>query len=68
MLLALVGSDQVVALSVALVDYHSTKKLKKQVAVPGGSLLSPREALSPHGAALTGPTATWLRTPLPKVA
>ena len=30
-LLALVGGDHVVALSVALVDYHSTKKLKKQV-------------------------------------
>ena len=30
-LLALVGDHQAVALSVALVDYHSTKKLKKQV-------------------------------------
>ena len=30
-LLALVGDSQAVALSVALVDYHSTKKLKKQV-------------------------------------
>lgn len=30
-LLALVGGDQAVVLSVALVDYHSTKKLKKQV-------------------------------------
>ncbi|XP_030712518.1 growth arrest-specific protein 6 isoform X2 [Globicephala melas] len=33
MLLALVGDDQAVALSVALVDYHSTKKLKKQLVV-----------------------------------
>ncbi|XP_057563351.1 growth arrest-specific protein 6 isoform X3 [Hippopotamus amphibius kiboko] len=33
-LLALVGNDdQAVALSVALVDYHSTKKLKKQLVV-----------------------------------
>lgn len=30
-LLALVGDDHAVLLSVALVDYHSTKKLKKQV-------------------------------------
>lgn len=30
-LFALVGDRQAVALSVALVDYHSTKKLKKQV-------------------------------------
>lgn len=30
-LLALVGDNHVVPLSVALVDYHSTKKLKKQV-------------------------------------
>ncbi|XP_058897521.1 growth arrest-specific protein 6 [Kogia breviceps] len=33
MLLALVGDDQAVALSVALVDYHSTKKLKKQLVI-----------------------------------
>ncbi|XP_023571003.1 growth arrest-specific protein 6 isoform X2 [Octodon degus] len=32
-LLALVGSNHTVALSVALVDYHSTKKLKKQLVV-----------------------------------
>ncbi|KAM6180058.1 growth arrest-specific protein 6 isoform 2-T2 [Erethizon dorsatum] len=32
-LLALVGGNQTVALSVALVDYHSTKKLKKQLVV-----------------------------------
>uniref|UniRef100_A0A452V555 Growth arrest-specific protein 6 n=1 Tax=Ursus maritimus TaxID=29073 RepID=A0A452V555_URSMA len=32
-LLALVGGDHVVALSVALVDYHSTKKLKKQLVI-----------------------------------
>ncbi|XP_032258447.1 growth arrest-specific protein 6 [Phoca vitulina] len=32
-LLALVGSDHVVVLSVALVDYHSTKKLKKQLVI-----------------------------------
>ncbi|KAF0884858.1 GAS6 protein, partial [Crocuta crocuta] len=32
-LLALVAGDHVVALSVALVDYHSTKKLKKQLVV-----------------------------------
>ncbi|XP_024855952.1 growth arrest-specific protein 6 [Bos taurus] len=32
-LLALVGDHQAVALSVALVDYHSTKKLKKQLVV-----------------------------------
>ncbi|CAH6787066.1 growth arrest-specific protein 6 [Phodopus roborovskii] len=32
-LLALVGDNQVVPLSVALVDYHSTKKLKKQLVV-----------------------------------
>ena len=31
LLLALVGADQAVVLSVALVDYHSTKRLKKQV-------------------------------------
>lgn len=30
-LLALVGDNHVIPLSVALVDYHSTKKLKKQV-------------------------------------
>lgn len=30
-LFALVGDDHTVTLSVALVDYHSTKKLKKQV-------------------------------------
>lgn len=30
-LFALVGDDHTVALSLALVDYHSTKKLKKQV-------------------------------------
>ncbi|KAJ8783245.1 hypothetical protein J1605_009328 [Eschrichtius robustus] len=30
LLLALVGADQAVVLSVALVDYHSTKRLKKQ--------------------------------------
>ncbi|XP_033290856.1 growth arrest-specific protein 6 isoform X2 [Orcinus orca] len=33
MLLALVGDDQAVVLSVALVDYHSTKKLKKQLVI-----------------------------------
>lgn len=54
MLLALVGGDHVVALSVALVDYHSTKKLKKQVAVPGGSRsylgkLSVPSWRGPHG-------------------
>ncbi|XP_055003559.1 growth arrest-specific protein 6 isoform X2 [Sorex araneus] len=32
-LLALVGEDRTVALSVALVDYHSTRKLKKQLVV-----------------------------------
>ncbi|KAI5269296.1 growth arrest-specific protein 6 isoform X2 [Manis pentadactyla] len=32
-LLALVGDDHAVLLSVALVDYHSTKKLKKQLVV-----------------------------------
>ncbi|XP_004452031.2 growth arrest-specific protein 6 [Dasypus novemcinctus] len=32
-LLALVGEDHAVSLSVALVDYHSTKKLKKQLVV-----------------------------------
>ncbi|XP_055464383.1 growth arrest-specific protein 6 [Psammomys obesus] len=32
-LLALVGDNDVVPLSVALVDYHSTKKLKKQLVV-----------------------------------
>lgn len=60
-LLALVGSDHVVVLSVALVDYHSTKKLKKQVplaATPGlpsraGPHILPREAVptshGPHG-------------------
>ncbi|XP_023416401.1 growth arrest-specific protein 6 isoform X3 [Cavia porcellus] len=32
-LLALVGGNDTVALSVALVDYHSTKKLKKQLVV-----------------------------------
>uniref|UniRef100_A0A8P0SBU8 Growth arrest-specific protein 6 n=1 Tax=Canis lupus familiaris TaxID=9615 RepID=A0A8P0SBU8_CANLF len=32
-LLALVAGDHVVALSVALVDYHSTKKLKKQLVI-----------------------------------
>ncbi|XP_022358685.1 growth arrest-specific protein 6 isoform X2 [Enhydra lutris kenyoni] len=32
-LLALVGGDHTVALSVALVDYHSTKKLKKQLVI-----------------------------------
>lgn len=32
-LLALVGDNHVVPLSVALVDYHSTKKLKKQLVV-----------------------------------
>ncbi|XP_037662480.1 growth arrest-specific protein 6 isoform X2 [Choloepus didactylus] len=32
-LLALVGEEQAVPLSVALVDYHSTKKLKKQLVV-----------------------------------
>ena len=32
-LLALVGDDDVVPISVALVDYHSTKKLKKQLVV-----------------------------------
>ncbi|XP_076991087.1 growth arrest-specific protein 6 [Tamandua tetradactyla] len=32
-LLALVGQDHAVPLSVALVDYHSTKKLKKQLVV-----------------------------------
>ncbi|XP_005373989.1 PREDICTED: growth arrest-specific protein 6 isoform X1 [Chinchilla lanigera] len=32
-LLALVGGNHTVALSVALVDYHSTKKLKKQLVV-----------------------------------
>lgn len=38
-LFALVGDDHTVALSLALVDYHSTKKLKKQVpltALPWG--------------------------------
>uniref|UniRef100_A0A8C0E1P4 Growth arrest-specific protein 6 n=1 Tax=Balaenoptera musculus TaxID=9771 RepID=A0A8C0E1P4_BALMU len=33
LLLALVGADQAVVLSVALVDYHSTKRLKKQLVV-----------------------------------
>ncbi|EHB07273.1 Growth arrest-specific protein 6 [Heterocephalus glaber] len=32
-LLALVGGNHTVALSIALVDYHSTKKLKKQLVV-----------------------------------
>ncbi|MBV94599.1 Growth arrest-specific protein 6, partial [Eschrichtius robustus] len=35
LLLALVGADQAVVLSVALVDYHSTKRLKKQLHVEG---------------------------------
>lgn len=34
-LLALVGDNHIVPLSVALVDYHSTKKLKKQVGLNG---------------------------------
>lgn len=33
-LFALVGDNHTVSLSVALVDYHSTKKLKKQVPLP----------------------------------
>lgn len=69
-LLALVGGDHVVALSVALVDYHSTKKLKKQVplaAAPGlpswaGPQSLPRGALPQRRTALASPTATWLRT------
>ncbi|CAO2611521.1 Growth arrest-specific protein 6 [Lemmus lemmus] len=36
-LLALVGDNHVVPLSVALVDYHSTKKLKKQVRLNGAT-------------------------------
>lgn len=36
-LLALVGDNHVVPLSVALVDYHSTKKLKKQVRLNGAA-------------------------------
>lgn len=36
-LLALVGDNDVIPLSVALVDYHSTKKLKKQVGLNGAS-------------------------------
>ena len=36
-LLALVGDNHVVPLSVALVDYHSTKKLKKQVGLNGAT-------------------------------
>lgn len=65
-LLALVAGDHVVALSVALVDYHSTKKLKKQVppaATPGhppGREPPPLswEAMPSH-VALTSPRATW---------
>ena len=67
-LLALVAGDHVVALSVALVDYHSTKKLKKQVplTVAPASLLGGAQSclrkLTQGRAAFTSPTATWLGT------
>lgn len=53
-LLALVGDRQAVALSVALVDYHSTKKLKKQVLLaaaprpPTLALRQSRREAQPH--------------------
>lgn len=43
-LLALVGDSQAVALSVALVDYHSTKKLKKQVPLAAAPTLALRRS------------------------
>lgn len=48
-LLALVGDSQAVALSVALVDYHSTKKLKKQVQLTAAP--HPRSKAEPPGSA-----------------
>lgn len=58
-LFALVGDNHTVSLSVALVDYHSTKKLKKQVAPP---FPPPRvEGLPQHLA--SNPGLSTLRTP-----
>lgn len=52
-LFALVGDNHTVALSVALVDYHSTKKLKKQVpcaVLPEGGGAAPAPSNLPSGA------------------
>ena len=51
-LFALVGDNHAVALSVALVDYHSTKKLKKQVPcaiLPEGGGAAPASSNQPLG-------------------
>lgn len=48
-LLALVGEDHAIALSVALVDYHSTKKLKKQVPLPAPASCQQQGVHPPSG-------------------
>lgn len=60
-LFALVGNNHTVTLSVALVDYHSTKKLKKQVPLairPQGGGAPPVSSKQPLG-------LSTLRTPAP---
>lgn len=60
-LLALVGEHQAVALSVALVDYHSTKKLKKQVVTPPGHQNLPPGAPSACHGGLSSVPGSWRR-------
>lgn len=55
-LIALVGQDHTVPLSVALVDYHSTKKLKKQVGCASASAATAPRAWEP---------TTWGGVPAP---
>lgn len=60
-LFALVGDNHTVTLSVALVDYHSTKKLKKQVPLPigpQGGRAAPASSKQPLG-------LSTLRAPAP---
>lgn len=61
-LFALVVEDHTVALSVALVDYHSTKKLKKQVRLA----MLPRGWRGCPSVQLSTPTAlSGVRSPIP---
>lgn len=67
-LFALVGDNHTVALSVALVDYHSTKKLKKQVPPPippSGWRDCPSVQQATRGCPPSGPFLGSVTHPLP---
>lgn len=69
-LFALVGDNHTVALSLALVDYHSTKKLKKQVPLaccPKGRGAAPAFSKQPSELSTLAAPTTFLgvRSPIP---